>query len=175
MKIKTNKNKYLRIMKIASIVILSFITLTCIGFIIYLSLNQFEPKIFSSKHISWIDWVNKEQGNQQHYKLFIVSPSESKIYVETSFGKYIVDAHIPTLNSALSIDPSSGKYHFTMFNNLLDINNKLMNIGIHTPSDKSNELILPLSLMTVSIVSIMSACAIYRGTTSKKCIETIVK
>ena len=126
------------------------------GILIYLSLTKSTTKVFSTKHISWIEWVNKEKNDQYIYKQFIVSPSESRIYVETASDKYIVDAHRATLNSALSINPKSGAYHFVMFNQLNGAK-----IGVFTPIKETNQWLLPLSLLVIALITTIVASALY--------------
>ena len=164
MKNTIKKKKYVRKFKIALIIFLLLVAISCAGYTIYLSQNIVEAKVFSTKHISWIDWVNKESAHSQRYKHFIVSPSQSKIFVETTHDKYIVDSHGATLNSALSINYSNGTYNFSLFNGLIDATGKVsFRPETYTPDKVNNSLAQPLSLMVVALVSVISASIFYKN------------
>ena len=159
--------KYKRAIKITSIITLSVVTFTCTALAIFFSLDKSHEEEFSSKHITWTEWVNKEKRAKQLYKLFTVSPEQSKIYVETRNDKYIVDAHASTLKSALAIDHNTGKYSFIIFNNLKDVNHVHLEPGIHNPIKKKEKNLLPLSLLATSIISTITASAIYNKDRTK--------
>ena len=127
------KTKSLKVIRII-IFSLILISITSVGILIYLSFTKSTTKVFSTKHISWMNWVEKERAHRHVYKHFIVSPSESRIYIETINDKYIADAHVAILNSTLSINPKTRTYLFTLFNWL-----SVTKIGVYTPIKEHNQ------------------------------------
>ena len=169
---KFNKTKLLRNIKISSIILLSLITITSVVLLIYFTLHKESSNVFATKHISWMDWVRKEDAHQGHYKQFIVSPSESRIYIEQEMGKgnpiklysikYIVDVNSASLNSALGIDSTTGLYHFSYFNSLQGTHGKTIDLGIYAPSVKGNKYrMLPMILGIVAFLSMIIATVLY--------------
>ena len=145
--------------------------------------------------MTWDAWVIDQGKNHPNYKTFLISQSESRMYIEAVSnkgsigGKYIVDVNGATLDSALGVE-SNGKYHLGVFNYLSGDKSKpnpdpklkpiLIPIpivpGIYTPPVKeTNQWVLPVSLMSTALSAVIAASVIYlKGNTSFK-IKDILK
>ena len=158
---KFHKNKLLNSSKIYSIIILTLTAIASVVFLIYFLVYKKDEDVFSAEHISWTDWLNKERIHQGTYKLFIISPSESKIYVTAKGIKFIIDAHSTSLNSALLADPTTGMHKLALFNHLLNLNGEHLKPGVYTMPKTNNQWLLPASLMVTALISTIIATGIY--------------
>ena len=130
--------------------------------------------------MTWDAWVIDQGKNHPNYKTFLISQSESRMYIESvKGGKHIVDVNGATLDSALGVE-SNGKYHLGVFN-FLDAAAPAsapihMVPGIYTPPVKeTNQWVLPVSLMSTALSAVIAASVIYlKGNTSFK-IKDILK